>query len=141
MATIESTALIHRPQVEVFDYLVDLRNELLWNPDVQSMEALTPGPVRVGSRYLAKWKQSGTIEVECIRFDRPNGWTYLNGGPVAVTLDVRLSPDAGATRLVSRFDARPKGLFRLVFPIFLIMMRRQEKANMVNLTRALEQAA
>jgi hypothetical protein len=141
MAIIESTALIHRSKHDVFDYLVDLRNELKWNPDVESVELLTPEPVRLGSRFLAKWKQSGKIEVECIGFDRPNGWTYRNGGPVAVTFDVRLSEEDGATRLVSRFDARPRGMFRLIFPIFLVVMRRQEKANMRNLTRALEDHA
>lgn len=138
MAVIESTALIHRPKEEVFDFLVDLRNELIWNPDVVSVELLTPEPIGLGSRYLAKWKQSGRIQVECTGFDRPNGWTYLNGGPVAVTLDVRLSEEEGATRLVSRFDARPRGMFRLVFPVFLMIIRRQERENMRNLTRALE---
>jgi hypothetical protein len=42
------------------------------------------------------------------------------------------------TRLYVDFDARPKGFFRLLFPIFLIVMRRQEKANMVNARAALE---
>jgi hypothetical protein len=138
MAIIVSTALIHRPKAEVFDFLVDLRNELIWNPDVVSMELLSPEPIGLGSRYLAKWKQSGRIQVECTGFDRPDGWTYLNGGPVAVTFDVRLTEEDGATRLVSRFDARPRGMFRLIFPFFMMIMRRQERTNMRNLTRALE---
>jgi hypothetical protein len=72
MAVIENTTLIERAPEEVFDYLVDLRN------------------------------------------------------------------DGQRTRLISRFDARPRGLFRVVFPLFLAMMKRQERANMVNLKAALE---
>jgi hypothetical protein len=139
MAVIENRVDIDRSQEEVFDYLVDLRHELEWNPDVVSMEMISEGPVAIGTKYRAKWKQSGLIITECTRYDRPHGWTYVNGGPVEVTLDISLAPRGDGTTLVSRFDARPKGLFRVIFPIFLVMMRRQEKTNMANLKGALEQ--
>jgi hypothetical protein len=72
MAVIENTVQIDRSPEEAFDYLVDLRNELEWNPGVQSMEKLTEGPIGVGTRFLAKWKQSQLIEVECIRLRTPS---------------------------------------------------------------------
>src|SRR5262245_28208303 len=118
MAVIESTTLIDRTAEEVFDYCADLRNELEWNPGGQSMEKLTPGPIGVGTRYLAKWKQGPHVQVECTRFDPPREWTYGNGGPVAVTFTARLTPEAGGTRLRVAFDARPQGWFRLAFPVF-----------------------
>jgi hypothetical protein len=139
MAVIESVVEIGRSPEEVFDYIVDMSNELKWNPDVQSMEKITTGPAGAGTKYLAKWTQSGKIEVECIRADRPRRVTFLNGGPVEVCLDVTLEPVGSATRLVARFDARPRGLFWLVFPIFLLVMKRQEKKNVLNLKNALEQ--
>ena len=138
VAVIENDTFIERAPEDVFDYLVDLRNELKWNRGVESMEKLTEGPIGVGTKYLAKWKQSKHIEVECTRFDRPREWQYVNGGPVRVTLTIRLAPEGRGTRLISRFDARPKGLFRVVFPVFLVMMKRQERANMANLKAALE---
>src|SRR6185436_110761 len=88
MAVIENRVQIDRVVEEVFDYLVDLRNELEWNPDTQSMEKLTDGPIGVGTIFLAKWKQSQLIKVECIRFERPYRWAYANGGPLAVVFDV-----------------------------------------------------
>ncbi len=42
------------------------------------------------------------------------------------------------TTLTSRFDARPRGAFRLIFPIFLAMMRREEARNMLLLKLAVE---
>ena len=96
MTTITNTALIRRKPEEVFDYCVDMRNELEWNPSAQSMEKMTDGPLGVGTRFRAKWKQSQLIDVECTAFDRPNGWTYVHGGPVVITLTVRLTPvDSG----------------------------------------------
>ncbi len=138
MAIIDSTVRIERAPEEVFDYIVDLRNELEWNPGVESMEKLTEGPVGTGTRYRAKWKRSKYIEVECTAFDRPRRWVYVNGGPVSVTLTIVLTAEGTGTRLVSRFDAHPHGLMRLGFPIFLRIMRRQEAETMSNLKRKLE---
>ena len=138
MAVIENRVHIRRPRQAVFDYLVDLSNELKWNPDVESMEKISEGPVRLSTQYRAKWKMSGVIICECTRFDPPNGWSYRNGGPVAVDLDISLSDRDGGTDLVSRFDARPKGWFRLAFPIFLLILRKTERDNMANAKRAME---
>ncbi|MCA1819979.1 MAG: SRPBCC family protein [Thermoplasmatota archaeon] len=138
MAVIESSVHIDRPLETVFDYAVDMTNELAWNPGVESMQKVTPGPVRLGTRYKAKWRQSGHIDVECTGFERPTAWTYHNGGPVVVDLSIRLTPEGGGTRLVARFEAHPRGLFRVLFPVFLPVMRKQEKANMANLKRAIE---
>ena len=138
MTVVENSVEIARPPEVAFDYLSDMRNELKWNPDCQRMEKVTDGPVGLGTRFRAKWRASGVVEAECLRYDRPRGWTYLNGGPVEVRLDVDLTPTPAGTRLVSRFDAKPRGWFHLVFPIFLLVIRRQEKTNMANAKRAVE---
>ena len=139
MAVIENSVQINRSPEDVFDYLVDLRHELEWNPDAQSMEKLSDGPIGVGTRYLAKWKQSSLIEVECIRFNRPRGWAYSNGGPVSVVFDVTLTPQESGTLLASRFEAQPNGLMKLFFPVFLQVLKRGEKQNMRCIKAALEQ--
>ena len=64
-----------------------------------------------------------------------------NGGPIEVTVTIRLQPAAEGTRLSSDFDARPHGLFRLVFPLFLVKLRKEEAANMTYLKTALERRA
>lgn len=138
MAEIENRVEIKAPREVVFDHLVDLCSELRWNPGVESMEKLTEGPVRLGTRYRAKWTQSGSIICECTRFDRPQGWSYHNGGPIEVDLNIALTSTPIGTILTSRFDARPHGLFKLIFPIFLLMLRKQERENMVNAKRYVE---
>jgi uncharacterized protein YndB with AHSA1/START domain len=138
MTIIINSVEIARPVEEVFDYLSDQSNELNWNPSVESMEKLTDGPVRVGTRYRAKWRGAPTIMTECTRYDRPHGWTYRNGGPIAVTFNADLAPTATGTALCVRFDARPQGWFRLVFPLFLLVIRKQERENMRCIKRVLE---
>jgi carbon monoxide dehydrogenase subunit G len=141
MAAIENSVQIDRSPEEVFDYLIDLRNELEWNPDVQSMVKITDDLIGVGTKFLAKWKQSKLIEVECIRFERPYRWTYSNGGPLTVVFDVTLTPQGNATLLASRFDVRPRGLMQLFFPIILRQLKRAEKQNMTHIKNALEKAS
>ena len=48
MTVIRNTVVIRCTPEQAFDYLSDLRNELDWNPTVQSVEKLTDGPVGVG---------------------------------------------------------------------------------------------
>jgi len=68
-------------------------------------------------------------------------WSVHNGGPVEVTVTVRLQPTATGTRLSSDFEAQPHGFFRLIFPLFLIKIRKEEAANMTHLKAALERRA
>jgi hypothetical protein len=141
MTLITNSTVIRCTSEEAFDFLSDHRSELEWNPRVEAMEKITDGPVGVGTRYRAKWKISPQVEVETIAFDRPRGWAAHNDGPVEVTVTARLEPVADGTRLLSDFDAHPHGWFRLIFPLFLLRMRREEKANMTYLREALERRA
>jgi hypothetical protein len=138
MAVIRNTVVIACTPEQAFDYLVDLRNELEWNPRVESMEKVTDGPIGVGTTYRAKWKSSPPLEVECVEYERPLRWRYHNSGRIEVTFSVRLEPIAEETRLRADFDARPHGWFRLIFPVFLLMMKKEERANMTHLRTALE---
>ena len=139
MTVIENQATVACTPEELFDYCVDLRNELEWNPAAVSMEKLTDGPIGVGTKFLARWKGApSAIEVTCLEFERPHRWVHDNGGPIAVSFTGAVEPVEGGSRLSVRFDARPRGWFRVLFPAFLVMARRQEKANMTHLRQVLE---
>jgi len=139
-AVIENSVDIPRSPEDVFDYLADQGHELGWNPDCLRMDKLTDGPVGVGTRFRAKWKQGPVVITECTRYERPRTWTYENGGPISVVLNVTLEPtDTGGTRLTSRGEWTPHGWMRLALPVFVRVMRRAEKGVMANSRRALEE--
>ena len=138
MTLISNTVDIKCTPEEAFDYLVDLRNELEWNPRVESIEKVGDDPIGLGTTYRAKWKSSPWVDVECVAYDRPRGWAYHNGGPAEVTFTVRLEPIATGTKLYADFDATPHGVARLIFPFFVRHMRKEERANMTHLRTALE---
>ncbi len=139
-AVIENTVDIARSPEAVFDYLSDLRNEVQWNPDCLLVEKLTDGPLGVGTRFRAKWKQGPVIETQCTLRERPRQWRYENGGPVSLVLTLTLEPTPnGGTRMTSRGEWTPRGWFRLVFPVFIRVMRRAERGVVDNARRALEE--
>ena len=107
----------------------------------ESVEKLTDGPVGIGTRFRAKWKGGPPVEVTMVRYDRPFTWEMHNGGPLEVAFKARLEAVSDGTRLTVDFDARPHGWFRLVFPLFLLKLRRDEKANMTHIRQALERVA
>jgi hypothetical protein len=60
---------------EAFDYLSDHRNELEWNPGIESIGKLTDGPVGLGTRYLAKWKSAPkAVASGRVTEPRDDGW-------------------------------------------------------------------
>lgn len=139
-AVIENTIEIARTPEAVFDYLADMGNEIHYNPDCVSMQKLTEGPVGVGTRFRAKWKQGPAIESECTRFERPQVWRYENGGPISVVLTVTLEPTpSGGTRMTAHSEWTPHGWFRLAFPVFIRVMRRAERGVVANARQALEE--
>jgi hypothetical protein len=143
VAVIENSVRIERSPEDVFDSVSDPRSELEWNPKVRVMEKLSDGPIGVGTRFRAKWTKSPMLELEITRYDRPSGWSYRNGGAIAVNLDITLESldDGRATQLRSRFDATPHGPMRLIFPLLLAGLRREEARNMQLIKQRVESAA
>src|SRR3954470_361641 len=134
MATlIEKSIEIARTPEDVFDYLSDLGNEVPWNPNCLAMEELTGGPIGVGTRFRAKWKQGPVIFPEVTAYERPHTWTYTNGGSIACVLEITLEPTSSAgTRLTARGLWSANGLARLFFPVFIRTMRKAEVQVLTN---------
>ena len=73
-AAYETVAIIRRPPADVFAYLSDLRNEMEWNPSAQRIKKLTGGPVGMGTRFEAEWRNAPRTVVEVVRYEPPRLW-------------------------------------------------------------------
>jgi hypothetical protein len=141
MAVIRNSVTIRCGQEEAFDYLSDIRNERDWNPGLQHIQKLTDGPVDRGTRFRAKWKSSPSLVIELVEYERPHGWATHNGGPIEVTVRCQLEPMPEGTRLFVEFEAIPHGWFKIIFPLFIVRLRNEERANMTYIREALERRA
>ena len=138
MAVIRNSIVLSGTQEAAFDYLSDLRSEAEWGPNCELVEKITDGPVGEGTTFRAKWKRTPELEVEIIDYQRPHTWSTYNDGPLEITYTGRLEPVADGTRLEVVMDATPHGWFRLMFPLFVRLLRRQSKENMERLRDAFE---
>ena len=131
--------VIRRPAEDVFDFCSDLRSELRWNPRVKYVEKLTEGPVGVGTRYRAQWSNSGPTAVEVVQFDRPRSWeTNARARGMGIRFQGTVTDAAPGARYTASLALHPRGLARLVAPLALWAMRRQDQQNMHRIRQALE---
>lgn len=142
MGVLHNSVDIARPVPEVFDYCSDLCNELEWTPgSMTAVERLTDGPIGVGTRYRATWKQGGTHEVEYTSFERPKSWVAASdSSSLSLIFRARVDPTEMGSRLTVEMDLRPHGFTRLVSPVLHRVMQRQELANLAAVKRTLESA-
>jgi carbon monoxide dehydrogenase subunit G len=99
---IESTSeetLDHSPDV-VFDFIADVENEPVWNPDLVSGRQTSPGPVREGSTRTGEYKHIGRVDTTITTYDRPHRMVFRATGKQAdMTLDFRFAPAGSGTRM------------------------------------------
>ena len=131
------------PATELFDFCVDLRNELEWNP--QQMEAvslLTPEPIGVGSRFRAKWKDGPESVIEVVEFDRPHRWVSRSESSIwGMRFEGRVTETARGSRLVTTMQVEGRGIGRLLRPVFLLFLRREAPKSADRIRRTLEARA
>jgi uncharacterized protein YndB with AHSA1/START domain len=135
-------SVIRRSPEDVFDFCSDLRSELQWNPKVKYVEKLTDGPVGVGTRYRARWSNSGPTAVELTQFDPPRSWeTTATARGMAIRFQGTVTDATPGARYTASLELHPKGLARLVAPLALLAMRRQDQQHMHRIREALESSA
>jgi hypothetical protein len=131
--------VIRRPPEEVVEFCSDLRSELQWNPKVKYVEKLSEGPVGVGTRYRARWANSGPTAVEVVAFDRPRRWeTTATARGVGIRFHGTVTDAPPGARYSASLALRPRGLAWLVAPLALLAMRRQDQQHMHRIKQALE---
>jgi deazaflavin-dependent oxidoreductase (nitroreductase family) len=134
--------VIRRAPEDVFNYCSDLRSELEWNPNVRYVEKLTNGPIGIGTRYRAQWSNTGPTTVEVVQFDRPRSWeTYAKARGMGVRFRGAVTDAAPGARYTAYLELQPKRLARMVAPLALLAMRRQDQKNMHHIKEALESSA
>jgi len=131
--------VIKAPQVEVFDFGSDLRNELVWNPSAEKVEKLTDGPVGIGTRFRARWANAGEVIVEVVEYDPPRRWATLSTARgMEVLFRGTVAEEPGGSRYAARMEVRPLGLAWLYAPLAWLAMRRQDTTNMRLIREAIE---
>ena len=143
MARINGEIVIERPLEVVFYFVSDERNEPSYNPQMLSVEKLSPGPIGSGTQFRAQMKsRSRTLPLllEFTMFERPvrlGSHSTFSG----VTIDGDLTFEAVGDSTLMRWvwNITPSGALKLLTPLVVWMGRRQEARIWSDLKRCLEE--
>jgi diacylglycerol O-acyltransferase len=124
--TVENVIEIAAPAEKVFDFVVDVRNEPLWNPQMLDAEMLTPEPIEVGTTFRVRFGRNvreGLIED--IQINRPRSWAAVSRSrTLDVVSEAQIEETSNGCRLLVRMRLRPHGTLRLLTPVLGVFMHR-----------------
>ncbi|MGE5335096.1 MAG: SRPBCC family protein [Nitrososphaerota archaeon] len=114
---IESTVLIARPMEVVFPFLLDLEQSAVTDPDLVSVEKITPGPIGVGTTYVLQQRIQGRLRESTTRYTGidPNRSIAFEAdlGPIAVAASIAFVSVEGGTRVTFHGEGTPRGALKL----------------------------
>ncbi|HET9301419.1 MAG TPA: SRPBCC family protein [Propionibacteriaceae bacterium] len=124
--TIENVIEIAAPAEKVFDFVVDVRNEPQWNPQMLQAEMLTPEPIGAGTRFRVRFGRGvGEALIEDIRVSRPRSWAAISQSrALDVLSEGQIDETSDGSRLVMRMRLHPRGTLRLLTPVLGVFMHR-----------------
>ena len=148
MAPIVETVEIAKSPQEVFAYLDDLGRHGEWQKQIESVEVLTDGPTRVGSRAIDTRRVPGgrrKITYEITEHDPPRRAAFRGlDGPIRPVGSVTVEPlDEGRrSRVTLELDLVGHGLMgKLVAPLARRDARKRVPEDQARLKERLESGA
>ena len=147
MAPIVETVEIAKSPQEVFAYLDDLRRHGEWQEQIESVEVLTDGPTRVGSRAVDTRRVPGgrrQITYEVTEHDPPRRAAFRGlDGPIRPQGSITVEPldDGTRSRVTLELDLVGHGIGKLIAPLVRLDARRHVPNDQARFKERLESGA
>ncbi|HEY7732750.1 MAG TPA: SRPBCC family protein [Gaiellaceae bacterium] len=134
---------VSRPPETVFDYLTNPSNLADWQTSKTSVEQLTDGAPRLGTRVRERTKPPRGKEfeqiVEFTEFDRPTRvYMHIVEGPYPIDGTWSFAPEGDGTRVHFVAEGELRGLMRAIQPVMKRVIARQMTGYHRTLRRNLE---
>jgi uncharacterized protein YndB with AHSA1/START domain len=137
----EMSVRLNRPVEQVFAFLVDPEKLTMWQSNLMKAEQLTPGPVRLGSRFREVrrlGRKETEVQAEVSAFERNQRLGTKTSTKPDVRINYSLDPEPGGTRLSFQFVMLTTGLMWILEPMISSSIRRQSAADFAKLKELLE---
>lgn len=132
---------VTRPVEQVFACLVDPEKLTMWQSNLIKAESLTPGPVRLGSRFreVRRFGQRETeVQGEVSEFELNKQLATRTSTKPDVRVSYLLAAEQGGTRVSYKFEMLPTGLMWLLQPVISSSIRKQSEMDLARLKHLLE---
>jgi uncharacterized membrane protein len=147
MAPIVETVEIAKSPPEVFAYLDDLKRHGEWQTQIESVELLTEGPTRVGTRAVDTRRTPGgrqRVTYEITEHDPPRKASFRGlDGPIRPRGTVTVEPldDGRRSRVTLELRLDGHGFGKLIAPLVRMDARRHVPKDQARLKERLESGA
>lgn len=137
-----ATIVINRPMADVFDYVMEVAHDAQWRTGIVEAAYTSDGPLGVGTTGFDRISANGrdmvaewtTVEYEPGLLAR---WTF-DSGPLRGSGGYICEQAGGGTRFTLEADVKPTGMYRWLGPIYGMIVRRLNSADVRKLKSILE---
>ena len=142
MPGFEMSERIARAPNEVFDFITASDNAPKVVPSVKSMVKLTEGPTGVGTRYRETRLMNGKeahAELEVVEYEPGQKYAMRNlTEGIETVYRYTFHPEAGGTRVDLVCEVKANGLKKLMLPMVVSVLKREDGDHLQRLKKALE---
>ena len=137
---INATTEIRRSPEQVYEFVADPSNDVKWRTRVTESGLTSDPPLSVGSEGYARVGKT-VIDWRVVDIEPGSSvdWHLLNG-PIRGSGGYRLESLGANTRFTLVADVEPKGVYRLMGPLFGWIGRKANQADVDKLKKLLEAA-
>jgi carbon monoxide dehydrogenase subunit G len=144
MAGFSATEWIAASSEVVFAFMQDVQHFPEVITSVVRAEKLTDGPVGLGTRFRETRKVNGrevSAEIEVTTYEPPRRYsaTSTQSG-ITATYHYTLTPEAGGTRIDLQADVSASGLKKLLLPVVVRFMKKEDEDHLQQLKAAVERS-
>jgi uncharacterized protein YndB with AHSA1/START domain len=137
----EVTIHLNRPVDQVFAFLADTGKVSTWQSSLIELEALTEGPLRLGSRFREirrLGRRDSEIQGQVTAFEPNKRLETKTTTKPEVTVSYSFEPENGGTRLRYKFILLSSGMMRLLEPLIARSIKKESESDFETLKRILE---
>jgi carbon monoxide dehydrogenase subunit G len=142
MPTITQSVTIDRPVEEVWDFIGDFENTTRWSRGVLEARQTSDGPLGIGSTLQTVVKAFGrrrTADYVVTEYEPNHAFGFqVTSGPMTSRARYSVEPAGAGTRLTASGEAEVAGLYRLLAPVLVRIVKRHSEDDLANVKRILE---
>ena len=145
MINLDFSALIDRPQKDVFAFVANPNNMSKWNSAVLSLEQIAPGAVGVGTKFKSIGEMmgrriEGEMQITAYEPDTKCGF-QVTAGPMQVNITLSFKTVGTGTKINLNAQGNPGGLFKLAEGVLTGQVKSMMEGNLARLKTVLEKGA
>ena len=145
MINLDFSALIDRPQKDVFAFVANPGNMSKWNSAVVSLEQVAPGAVGVGTKFKSVGEMMGRRiegEMQITAYEPDTKCAFqMNAGPMQINITLAFKTVGTGTKLNLTAQGNPGGVFKLDEGVLTGQVKSMMEGNLARLKTVLEKGA